>query len=301
MRVWSRKEFAAASADPAFGDCVHAGRPDVAEHGPDAGVGEDRVERGGEVRAVVADHELGPIGLFAGVHEEVASLLGGPLSGGMQGDSEDADPPGRVLDHGQDMGLGAAGQVGREEVACQDRLGLRMQELRPGRTCGAENLCHQVIFVEDAASAVTPLDPEMVQVAGASGPEHRVERGGEAGVPVMQHELHPRPGVLQVHEQVPCLLHHPGLDRMLGGAQNPYAAGAVLDHGKDIDPGSVEQVGGEEVQRQDARCLGSQKLRPARAVPARGAGPVPARLRICHTVGGATVTPSPASSPWIRR
>jgi hypothetical protein len=24
-------------------------------------------------------------------------------------------------------------------------------------------------------------------------------------------------------------------------------------------------------------------------------------LRICHTVGGATVTPSPASSPWIRR
>jgi hypothetical protein len=70
-----------------------------------------------------------------------------------------------------------------------------------------------------------------------------------AGVPVMQHELHPRSGVLQVHEQVPGLLHHPGLDRMLGGAQNPYAAGAVLDHGKDVDLGAVEQVGGEEVQR----------------------------------------------------
>ena len=70
----------------------------------------------------------------------------------------------------------------------------------------------------------------------ASSPEHRVERGSEAGVPVMQHELHPRSGVLQVHEQVPGLLHHPGLDRMLGGAQNPCAAGAVLDHGKDVRP-----------------------------------------------------------------
>jgi hypothetical protein len=29
---------------------------------------------------------------------------------------------------------------------------------------GAENLCHQVIFVQDAASTVTPLHPEMIQV-----------------------------------------------------------------------------------------------------------------------------------------
>ena len=29
---------------------------------------------------------------------------------------------------------------------------------------GAENLCHQAIFVNHATSAVTPLDPEMVQV-----------------------------------------------------------------------------------------------------------------------------------------
>ena len=43
------QEFAAASADPAFGDRVHAGRLDVAEHRPDPGVGEDGVERDGEV------------------------------------------------------------------------------------------------------------------------------------------------------------------------------------------------------------------------------------------------------------
>jgi hypothetical protein len=36
---------------------------------------------------------------------------------------------GRVLDHGQDVDLGAAGQVDREEVAGQDRPGLGAQEL----------------------------------------------------------------------------------------------------------------------------------------------------------------------------
>jgi hypothetical protein len=43
------EELAAASADPAFGDRVHAGRLDVAEHGPDTGVGENGLECGGEV------------------------------------------------------------------------------------------------------------------------------------------------------------------------------------------------------------------------------------------------------------
>jgi hypothetical protein len=39
------QELTAASADPAFGDRVHAGRRDVAGQGPDPGIGEDRVER----------------------------------------------------------------------------------------------------------------------------------------------------------------------------------------------------------------------------------------------------------------
>ena len=33
----------------------------------------------------------------------------------------------------------------------------------------------------------------------------------------------------------------------------------------------------------------------------RGAGPMPLILRISHTVDAATLTPRPASSPWIRR
>jgi hypothetical protein len=86
------EKLAAASADPAFGSRSCAG-PHVTEHGPDPGAGEDRVERGGLVRAAVADHELGPMCLLAEVHDQVASLLGGPFSGWVQGDSEDADAP----------------------------------------------------------------------------------------------------------------------------------------------------------------------------------------------------------------
>jgi len=126
------QELTAASADPAFGDRVHARRPDVAEDGPDPGVGEDRVERRGEVGAAVADHELDAVRLVAEVHDQVAGLLGGPCAGGILRDAEDADAPAGVLDHGQDVRPGAVEQVDGEEVARQDRLGLRAQELGPG-------------------------------------------------------------------------------------------------------------------------------------------------------------------------
>jgi len=67
------QEFASASPDPAFGDRVHAGRPDVTEHGPDPGVGEDHVERGGEVGAAVADHESDSVRLLVKVHDQVTA------------------------------------------------------------------------------------------------------------------------------------------------------------------------------------------------------------------------------------
>src|ERR1039457_2214909 len=91
------QELAAASPDPAFSDRVHAGRLDVAEHGPDPGIGEDRIERGRVVRAAVPDHELDPVRLLAEVHQQVAGLLGGPFPSGMRSYSEDADAPGGML------------------------------------------------------------------------------------------------------------------------------------------------------------------------------------------------------------
>jgi hypothetical protein len=94
------EEFATASADPAFGYCVHPRRPDVAEHGPDPGASEDGVERGGVIRATVSDHELDPVRMLPEIHHQVAGLLSGPFPCWVQGDSEDADAPGGVLDHG---------------------------------------------------------------------------------------------------------------------------------------------------------------------------------------------------------
>jgi hypothetical protein len=48
------QELAAASPDPPFGDRVHAGCPDITEHGPDPGISQDRVEYSGEVRSCPA-------------------------------------------------------------------------------------------------------------------------------------------------------------------------------------------------------------------------------------------------------
>src|SRR6516164_9040590 len=76
------QEFAAASPDPAFGNRVHAGRPYVAQHGPDPGIGGDRVGRGREVRATVADHEFDAPCLVAEVRDQVAGLLAGPVPAG---------------------------------------------------------------------------------------------------------------------------------------------------------------------------------------------------------------------------
>src|SRR5450755_1861055 len=81
------QELTAASPDPASGDRVHPGRPDVAQYSPDPSIGEDRIERAREVRAAVADHESDPVRLLVEIHEEIAGLLSGPFPGGMQGDS----------------------------------------------------------------------------------------------------------------------------------------------------------------------------------------------------------------------
>ena len=66
---------------------------------------------------------------------------------------------------------------------------------------------------------------------------------------------------------------------------------------------------GEPLARTDMATLDLDKARGFFALryfgalgpSRRGAGSIPASLRICQTVDGATVMPSPASSPWTRR
>ena len=56
----------------------------------------------------------------------------------------------------------------------------------------------------------------------------------------------------------------------------------------------------DEVGREDAAGLGGEELLQVGPVR-RGAGPIPASCRICHTVEAAIVWPSLTSSPCTRR
>jgi hypothetical protein len=85
----------------------------------------------------------------------------------------------------------------------------------------------------------------------------------------MQDELHAHPGIVQVHREIPGLLHYPRQDRMLGGSEDPDAAGAVLDDGQDVDLRAIEQAGGEKSSARIAWAWDRRNSAQPGAVPAR--------------------------------
>ena len=95
--------------------------------------GEDRVEGGGELAVPVADHESELGGVVAEVHQEVAGLLGDPGAGGVGGDRGEVHAAAAVLDHDQEVVAVQEDGVDVGEVDGEDRVGLRGQELSPGR------------------------------------------------------------------------------------------------------------------------------------------------------------------------
>ena len=50
-----------------------------------------------------------------------------------------------------------------------ESIGLAVLQVAGQAPVGAENLCHQAIFMNHAPCAVTPLDPELIQVCDAVG------------------------------------------------------------------------------------------------------------------------------------
>ena len=120
------EQFAADGADEAFGDrvrsrCAHRRLDDLDDDG------------GGELVVVVADQEPErPVGVVE-VHEQVAGLLGQPRSGRVRGDAQDVHSAGGVLDDEERVEPVQRDRVAMEQVAGQDRLGLRVEELGPGR------------------------------------------------------------------------------------------------------------------------------------------------------------------------
>jgi hypothetical protein len=97
-----------------------------------------------------------------------------------------------------------------------------------------------------------------------------------------------------------ALLGDPDVGGVVGGSEDVDAPSGVLDRGQGVGLGAVEQVHGEEVARDDRPSLGVLELCTGRSVAA-GAGSTPCFLRISQTVDGATVMPTPASSPVMRR
>jgi hypothetical protein len=80
---------------------VRPRRPDRRPDHPRAVTGEDVVECNGELTVPVADEEPEPPGPLAEVSEQVPGLLGGPGSGRMGGDAQDAHRPRLELHHEQ--------------------------------------------------------------------------------------------------------------------------------------------------------------------------------------------------------
>lgn len=88
-----------------------------------------------------------------------------------------------------------------------------------GDPVGAENLCHQAIFVNHASGAVTPPNPEMVQVSDTVG--QRAQRRSLLEGPV-------RPvGVVEVFvlaqddHQVPLVLDQGAVHQLPSAAADP--------------------------------------------------------------------------------
>src|SRR5215467_1821258 len=83
---------------------------------------------------------------------------------------------GRASDH-RPVVTQRLGRTGPEMAgsAVKDRVVYPLQKW-VANSVGAENLCHQVIFVEDSAGTVTPPDPEMIQISNAVG--QRAQRRG---------------------------------------------------------------------------------------------------------------------------
>ena len=125
--------FPSPCPDEAFRNRVRPGRSDRGADDPQVGAGEDGVERGGELAVPVADQEPEPVAAVAEVHQQVAGLLGDPGAGGVGGHPGDVRTAAVVLDDDEDVEAAQERGVDVGEVDGEDGVGLRGQELFPGR------------------------------------------------------------------------------------------------------------------------------------------------------------------------
>ena len=130
--------------------------------------------------------------------------------------------------------------------------------------------------------------------------EHGGEGRGELAVAVADQEPELLGAVAEVHEQVAGLLGDPGPGGVSGDPGEVYAAAAVLDHDEHVQAAEQDGVDVGEVDRKDRVACAARNCRQV-GLDRRGAGSMPAVVRIFQTVEAATRWPSPTSSPWLRR
>jgi hypothetical protein len=101
---------------------------------PDAICGEDRVECPGKPRIPVSEQEVNGGDTIAEVHQQVPGSLGGPCTSRVRRHPDQMSPAGTVLDCDQRVDPGDKHGAHVHEIHGQDGLGLRGEELAPGRT-----------------------------------------------------------------------------------------------------------------------------------------------------------------------
>ncbi len=126
------EELAAAGADPAFHDRVHARHADSGRDDGDAAVVEDRIEGGGELAVAVADQVPHAGAGVLEIQDEVSGHVGGPGCGGMRGRAENPNAAGGMFEDGQDVQSGSGQGLHLDEVCGEDGGRLAAQEGGPG-------------------------------------------------------------------------------------------------------------------------------------------------------------------------
>jgi hypothetical protein len=94
------------------------------------------------------------------------------------------------------------------------------------------------------------------------GREDLVERCAVLAVPVADQEPEPAGTLAEVHGKVAGLLDDPGVVRVGGDPEQVDSAGGHLHHDQHVDPLEPDRVDVEEIDREQAVCLGAQERPP---------------------------------------
>jgi hypothetical protein len=190
-----------------------------------------------------------PLAKFQAIQQHLAAMAGEVVLSKVA-----AEAAALAMDSGSD----ATVPVAAAKVAAGQAAGL----------VGAENLCHQAIFVDDATRAVMPPDPEMIQVGDAiwQRPQWRdLVQGAVRPVGVVEVLVLP-----QHHHQVAQVPDQGPVQQLTSAAANPPLRDRIhsrcLNSGSDDpDPGRLEH--GIERLREAGVPVMQDELRSCPGIP----------------------------------